>query len=56
MNEGKKYYEYARECVRQAKHAATQDEHDKLIEQAAAYLMAALGRGRSERPLLSPFT
>jgi hypothetical protein len=44
MNEGKKYYEYARECVRQAKHAATQDEHDKLIEQAAAYLMAALGR------------
>jgi hypothetical protein len=45
-----KYYTYARDCVRQAEHVATQDEYDKLIEQAAAYLMAAL----AERKLHSP--
>jgi hypothetical protein len=45
-----KYYALARDCVQQAEHAATQDEHDKLIEQAAAYLMAAL----AERKLHSP--
>jgi hypothetical protein len=50
MNEDEKHYAYARDCVRQAKDAATQDEHDKLIEQAAVYLMAAL----TERKLHSP--
>ena len=45
-----KYYTLARDCVRQAGHAATQDEHDKLIEEATVYLMAAL----AERKLHSP--
>jgi hypothetical protein len=46
-----KYYTLARDCVRQAEHAATQDEHDKLIEQATVYLMAALAERKLQSPL-----
>ena len=46
-----KYYALARDCIRQAEHAATQDEHDKLIEQAAVYLMAALAERKLHSPL-----
>ena len=46
-----KYYTLARDCVRQAENAATQDEHDKLIEQASVYLMAALAERKLHSPL-----
>ena len=49
-----KYYTLARDCVRQAEHAATQDEHDKLIEQATVYLMAALAERKQDSSLRAP--
>jgi hypothetical protein len=40
--EAKKYLDYARECVKQAEEAHTQERRDKLIELARVWTQAAL--------------
>jgi hypothetical protein len=40
--QAKKYYEYARECTRQAADAESEDHRNKLTELARVWLEAAL--------------
>jgi hypothetical protein len=42
VREAEKYWDYARECVKQAEKAHTQERRDKLIELARVWTQAAL--------------
>jgi hypothetical protein len=43
--EAKKYYAYARECLRQAETAEKADAREKLIELSRVWMEAALNEG-----------
>jgi hypothetical protein len=53
-HEAKKYLGYARECVRQAEQALTQERRGKLIELARVWMAAALNEEAAKRKRLSP--
>jgi len=44
-HEANKYFAYARECVRQAAQAQTEERRGKLIELARVWMAAAANRG-----------
>jgi hypothetical protein len=49
--EAKKYYAYARECLRQAETAEKADAREKLIELSRVWMEAALNEGLSTSAL-----
>jgi hypothetical protein len=48
-HEAKKYFAYARECVRQAEQAQTEERRGKLIELARVWMAAAANEEAARR-------
>jgi hypothetical protein len=53
-HEAKKYLGYARECVRQAEQAHTEERRGKLVELARIWMAAALNEEAAKRKRPSP--
>lgn len=49
-SEAKKYFGYARECVRLAGHAETTEARNKLIDLARVWMQAGVNEEENEHP------